>query len=129
MDEMMEDTLEAMDDDELEDEADEEVDKVLYELTDGKLGQAGQVGTELPVSYLCALCFPSKTSRESPRFWSDDGVNMKTDRTRRTTGCGDGEGDATYAEGTSGFIDWVKSSQVFPHFFQRIGMFHSLYWR
>jgi charged multivesicular body protein 3 len=32
----------------LEDEADEEVDKVLYELTDGKLGQAGQVEDSLP---------------------------------------------------------------------------------
>jgi charged multivesicular body protein 3 len=64
MDEMMEDTLEAMDDDELEDEADEEVDKVLYELTDGKLGQAGQVGTELPVSYVLQFVFSSQQNVE-----------------------------------------------------------------
>ncbi|KDQ64553.1 hypothetical protein JAAARDRAFT_64398 [Jaapia argillacea MUCL 33604] len=48
MEEMMEDTLEVEDDEELEEEADAEVDKVLFELTDGKLGQAGKVGTELP---------------------------------------------------------------------------------
>lgn len=47
----MEETLDSVDnDDELEDEADAEVDKVLFELTDGKLGQAGKVGAELPVS-------------------------------------------------------------------------------
>lgn len=40
----MEDTLESgplgEDEDELEAEADEEVDKIMYEITDGKLGQA-----------------------------------------------------------------------------------------
>ena len=40
---MLEDTLEMDEDEELEAEADEEVDKVLFELTDGKLGQAGKV--------------------------------------------------------------------------------------
>ena len=45
----MEETLDAVDDDEIEIEADEEVEKVLYEVTDGKLGQAGRVGGELPV--------------------------------------------------------------------------------
>ncbi len=47
---MLEDTLEMEDDDELLEEADAEVDKVLFELTDGKLGLAGTAGTELPVS-------------------------------------------------------------------------------
>ncbi|KAF7301718.1 Isocitrate dehydrogenase [NAD] subunit, mitochondrial [Mycena indigotica] len=42
--EMVDDTLELEDDDELLEEADEEVDKVLAELTDGKLGLAGSVG-------------------------------------------------------------------------------------
>lgn len=50
MEEMMEETMDGLDDEELEEEADEEVDKVLFELTDGKLGQAGRVGGELPVS-------------------------------------------------------------------------------
>jgi charged multivesicular body protein 3 len=49
MEEMMEETIDAVDDEEIEQEADEEVEKVLYELTDGKLGQAGRVNTELPV--------------------------------------------------------------------------------
>ena len=49
MEEMMEETLDAVDDEGIEEEADAEVDKVLFELTDGKLGQAGKVGAELPV--------------------------------------------------------------------------------
>ncbi|KAG5649014.1 hypothetical protein DXG03_000363 [Asterophora parasitica] len=49
MEEMLEDTLEMDEDEELEEEADAEVDKVLFDLTDGKLGEAGKVGTGLPV--------------------------------------------------------------------------------
>ena len=49
MEEMIDDTLEMEEDEELDAEADAEVDKVLYDLTNGKLGQAGTVGTELPV--------------------------------------------------------------------------------
>ncbi|KAJ9118540.1 hypothetical protein QFC22_003759 [Naganishia vaughanmartiniae] len=46
---MIDDTLDLDEaDSELEDEADEEVDKVLYELTDGKLGMAGTVKDTLP---------------------------------------------------------------------------------
>jgi len=48
----MEETLDTVDDEEIEEEADAEVDKVLFELTDGKLGQAGKVGGELPVSFV-----------------------------------------------------------------------------
>lgn len=54
VDEMMQDMLDAQEDEEIEQEADAEVDKVLFDLTDGKLGQAGAVGTELPV---CRLPF------------------------------------------------------------------------
>jgi charged multivesicular body protein 3 len=50
MEEMLSDTLDMDEDEELQEEADEEVDKVLAELTDGKLGLAGSAGTELPVS-------------------------------------------------------------------------------
>jgi len=49
MEEMLEDTLQMDEDEEIEEEADAEVDKVLFELTNGKLGQAGTVTTELPV--------------------------------------------------------------------------------
>ena len=56
MEEMLEDTLQMDEDDELEEEADAEVDKVLFELTDGKLGQAGAARTELPVCIL-AMAF------------------------------------------------------------------------
>lgn len=50
MEEMLEDTLEMDEEEEIEEEADAEVDKVLFELTNGKLGQVGTVGEELPVS-------------------------------------------------------------------------------
>lgn len=50
MEEMLEDTLDMEEDEELEEEADAEVDKVLFELTNGKLGEAGSVDKELPVS-------------------------------------------------------------------------------
>lgn len=56
MEEMVDDTLEAIDDDEeLEEEADAEVDKVLFELTDGQLGKLGTVGSELPVCHAFIL--------------------------------------------------------------------------
>jgi hypothetical protein len=52
MEEMMDETLDGLDEDqdELEEEADAEVDKVLYDLTDGKLGVLnGKAGSSLPV--------------------------------------------------------------------------------
>lgn len=49
MEEMLEDVLEMDEDDELEEEADAEVEKVLFDITDGKLGAAGSVTTDLPV--------------------------------------------------------------------------------
>lgn len=61
----MEETLDAVnDDEELEEEADAEVDKVLYELTDGKLGQAGKVGADLPVSYGLSACHSTGSVRD-----------------------------------------------------------------
>ena len=44
MDEMIQDTMAFMDEDGVEEEAEEEVQKVLFEMTDGLLGQAGPVG-------------------------------------------------------------------------------------
>jgi hypothetical protein len=55
MDEMMEDVLAVEDDEELEAEADAEVDKVLFDLTDGKLGQAGAARTEAPVRIIISI--------------------------------------------------------------------------
>ncbi|XP_061183998.1 charged multivesicular body protein 3-like [Saccostrea echinata] len=50
LEEMLEDTMETLDDDELEEEADSEVEKVLYELTAGELGKApAAVADTLPV--------------------------------------------------------------------------------
>ncbi|KIY74061.1 vacuolar sorting protein Vps24 [Cylindrobasidium torrendii FP15055 ss-10] len=50
LEEMMEDTLEMDEDEELEEEADGEVDKILFDLTNGKLGEAGAVSDELPAN-------------------------------------------------------------------------------
>lgn len=61
MEEMMEDMLEMDEDDEIEEEADTEVDKVLFDLTDGKLGLAGSVSSEIPVSVSC-ITFPLRIS-------------------------------------------------------------------
>ncbi|KIK95584.1 hypothetical protein PAXRUDRAFT_826857, partial [Paxillus rubicundulus Ve08.2h10] len=51
MEDMLEDTFEMDEDEEIAEEADAEVDKVLFELTNGKLGQIGVVGTELPNAF------------------------------------------------------------------------------
>ncbi|KAI5124900.1 hypothetical protein M0805_007328 [Coniferiporia weirii] len=48
MEEMLDDVMEMDDDEELEEEADAEVEKVLYDITDGKLGAAGTVKDDLP---------------------------------------------------------------------------------
>ena len=54
MDEMLQDTMDANDEEDgVEEEADEEVDKVLTEITGGKLSQIGSVTNQpLPVSLL-----------------------------------------------------------------------------
>jgi len=67
MDEMMEDMLDAEEDEEIEQEADAEVDKILFDLTNGKLGQAGTVGTELPVCYLAFQFALANLYNHSPR--------------------------------------------------------------
>lgn len=48
IEEMMEDTFEGLEDDDLDEQADKEVDKVLFEITDGQLGVLGPVSTKLP---------------------------------------------------------------------------------
>lgn len=49
IDEMVQDAIEMGDEDDLEEEAEGEVEKLLFELTDGMLGQAGAVGPALEV--------------------------------------------------------------------------------
>lgn len=48
IEEMLEDTFEGLEDDDLEEAAQEEVDKILFEVTKGALGQAGPVSDTLP---------------------------------------------------------------------------------
>ncbi|RKO97554.1 hypothetical protein CXG81DRAFT_29525 [Caulochytrium protostelioides] len=47
IDEMINDTIEGLDEEDVEDEAQDEVNQVLHEITDGLLGQAGAVGPDL----------------------------------------------------------------------------------
>ncbi|GAN01797.1 vacuolar sorting protein VPS24 [Mucor ambiguus] len=47
MEEMIGDTMDMMDDDDIEEAADEEVNNVLFQITDGMLGEAGSVGPAL----------------------------------------------------------------------------------
>lgn len=70
----MEETLDTVDDEGIEEEADAEVDKVLFELTDGKLGQAGKVGGELPVcrdvsALKQAVLIRRRTRKRRRRMW------------------------------------------------------------
>lgn len=75
----MEDMLEMDGDDEIEDEADAEVDKVLFELTNGKLGEAGSVGTGLPVrSISCSYVCPSLPTFQSLRAKVEDEETERT---------------------------------------------------
>lgn len=49
---MVQDTMEAMDDDELEEEAEEEVNKVLFQITDGRKAQRiRRMGGQFQVSH------------------------------------------------------------------------------
>ncbi|KAG0240360.1 Snf7-domain-containing protein [Mortierella sp. GBAus27b] len=48
IDEMIQDTMESMDDEELEEEAEEEVNNVLFKITDGLLGEAPLAAGNLP---------------------------------------------------------------------------------
>lgn len=49
LEEMIDETMESLEDsEEIEEEAKQEVDKVLWELTDGKLGEAPSVPTTTP---------------------------------------------------------------------------------
>jgi charged multivesicular body protein 3 len=118
MEEMMEETLDSVDDDELEQEADEEVDKVLFDLTDGKLGQAGRVGGELPVRLRAVTSLrPIIQAAGIARGTNDAGA------TRRG---GDRGRDAAYAEGDGGSPQLIapkrttvyeKSSCLLPYLF------------
>lgn len=77
----MDDTLATMDDEEeLEEEADAEVDKVLFDITDGKLGQAGAVGADLPVRFPC--CFEWYCT-QAMQAMEDEEEAQELERTRQ----------------------------------------------
>jgi hypothetical protein len=90
MDEMLDDMMLNMeDDDELEEEADAEVDKVLFDITDGKLGAAGTAENNLPVSDLTVANLSSiiiylfhrarkRWTRKKRRIWSSTRSSLTT---------------------------------------------------
>nr|XP_042896997.1 charged multivesicular body protein 3 isoform X2 [Parasteatoda tepidariorum] len=68
IEEMMEDTFEGLDDsEEIEEEAQEEIDKVLWELTAGQLGTAPAAVSDLPETEEEAAAVPS-TSKQGDDF-------------------------------------------------------------
>lgn len=80
MEEMLEDTLEMDDDEELEEEADAEVDKVLFELTNGKLGQAGTINNELPVGFCCLVAHDAFSNVTLSQTVEDKQLEEETER-------------------------------------------------
>ena len=78
MEEMLEGTLEMDEDQELEGEADAEVDRVLFDLTNGKLGEAGSVSTELPVSATLPPKFHCTELQQSKQDQLDDEETERT---------------------------------------------------
>ncbi|KAK7109624.1 charged multivesicular body protein 3-like [Littorina saxatilis] len=65
LEEMLEDTMDVMDDDDLEEAADGEVEKVLFELTAGELGKApAAVEDSLPAEAMGATAGPSHVEEE-----------------------------------------------------------------
>ncbi|KAL8586377.1 hypothetical protein ACOMHN_022992 [Nucella lapillus] len=65
IEEMMDDAMDVMDDEELEEAADGEVEKVLYELTAGELGKAPEaVEDSLPAESMGATAGPSHLADE-----------------------------------------------------------------
>lgn len=96
MEEMLDDAINIEEDEEVEMEADQEVDKVLFELTNGKLGQAGTVDTQLPVS---TLLLPSEVTAQSCI-----GCSGRRGASR--------EGDGTLQGTAQRFAQWII--QIFP---------------
>jgi hypothetical protein len=96
MEEMLDDAINIEEDEEVEMEADQEVDKVLFELTNGKLGQAGTVDTQLPVS---TLLLPSEVAAQSCT-----GCSGRRGASR--------EGDGTLQGTAQRFAQWII--QTFP---------------
>jgi hypothetical protein len=108
MEEMLDDALNVDEDEEVEVEADEEVEKVLFELTNGKLGQAGTVNTELPV------CIPHP-GRSCPHDESRVGCSSRRGASRE--GYGTLQGAAQRLAQQLGYRDslGVDFYHLFPH--------------
>ncbi|KAJ1965802.1 Vacuolar protein-sorting-associated protein 24 [Dispira parvispora] len=62
---MVEDSLDVMDDEEVESEAEDEVNKILFEVTDGLLGQAKTVSTPPKPEKAVEVAKPSPVAAES----------------------------------------------------------------
>ena len=75
----MDDTLAMEEDEEIEEEADAEVDKVLFDLTNGKLGQAGTIQDQTPVRP-CSCNTPLSTYIRSTQTLEDTLEDEETER-------------------------------------------------
>ncbi|KAG2203992.1 hypothetical protein INT46_007017 [Mucor plumbeus] len=68
MEEMIGDTMDMMDDDDIEEAADEEVNNVLFQITDGMLGEAGSVGPALESNPVVAEDEEEEDEEEGPEL-------------------------------------------------------------
>ncbi|KAL7311194.1 Vacuolar protein-sorting-associated protein 24 [Mucor circinelloides] len=68
MEEMIGDTMDMMDDDDIEEAADEEVNDVLFQITDGMLGEAGSVGPALESKPMVAEEEEEEDEEEGPEL-------------------------------------------------------------
>ncbi|KAL7326458.1 Vacuolar protein-sorting-associated protein 24 [Mucor circinelloides] len=68
MEEMIGDTMDMMDDDDIEEAADEEVNNVLFQITDGMLGEAGSVGPALESKPMVAEEEEEEEEEEGPEL-------------------------------------------------------------
>lgn len=68
MEEMIGDTMDMMDDDDIEEAADEEVNNVLFQITDGMLGEAGSVGPALESKPMVAEEEEEEDEEEGPEL-------------------------------------------------------------
>ncbi|CEP15313.1 hypothetical protein [Parasitella parasitica] len=68
IEEMIGDTMDMMDDEDIEEAADEEVNKVLFTITDGILGEAGSVGPALETAPVIADQEDEEDEEEEPEL-------------------------------------------------------------
>jgi hypothetical protein len=69
MEEMIDDTISGLDDEDLEEEAEDEVNQVLNEVTSGLLLQGGRVGSDIKVRAQALAAWLKQRALRIPTEW------------------------------------------------------------